>query len=42
MPLLGGKENIGRNIKELLSKGKKRPKKQVLAIALSKAGMSKK
>ena len=43
MPLLGGKENIGRNIKELLSKGKKkRPKKQAVAIALSKAGVSKK
>ena len=43
MPLLSGKENIGRNIRELKKANvkkrlsKKRPKKQILAIALSKA-----
>ncbi len=53
MPLLKGKKNIGKNITELkkdnLKKGKEkgangkiRPMKQILAIALSKAGVSKK
>lgn len=53
MPLLKGKKNIGRNIKELeadnLKKGKAkgangkvRPMKQILAIALSKASVKKK
>jgi hypothetical protein len=43
MPLLPGKENIGKNIKELQlanqSKpaGKKRSKAQILAIALSES-----
>jgi len=34
MPLKPGKKNIGKNIKELMSTG--RPKKQAIAIALSK------
>lgn len=53
MPLLKGKKNIGKNINELkkdnLKKGKARgangkvrPMKQILAIALSKAGVTKK
>lgn len=53
MPLLKGKKNIGKNITELkkdnLKKGKERgangkvrSKKQILAIALSKAGVIKK
>ncbi len=53
MPLLKGKKNIGKNIKELQAdnkksgkakgaNGKPRSKKQILAIALSKAGVSKK
>ncbi len=53
MPLKSGKKNIGANIKELkkdnLKKGKERgasgkPRsmKQILAIALSKAGSKKK
>lgn len=53
MPLLKGKKNIGKNIKELQAdnkksgkakgaNGKPRGKKQILAIALSKAGVSKK
>ena len=53
MPLKSGKKNIGANIRELkadnLKKGKAkgaggkvRPMKQILAIALSKAGKSKK
>jgi len=37
MPLLPGKKNIGNNIRELLQSGKKRPKKQVVAIALDEA-----
>ena len=48
MPLLKGKKNIGKNIKELKAdnlkkgkamgaNGKKRPMKQILAIALSKS-----
>lgn len=38
MPLLKGKENIGRNIKELQEHGSRpRSQKQILAIALSKA-----
>ena len=37
MPLLKGKENIGRNIKELESTG--RPKRQAIAIALRTAGV---
>jgi len=39
MPLLPGKKNIGRNIKELDSSGK-RPHKQDVAIALSVARKS--
>ena len=35
MPLPGGKKNIGKNIKELVSTG--RPKKQAIAIALDNA-----
>lgn len=53
MPLKSGKSNIGANIRELkkdnLKKGKAkgaggkaRPMKQILAIALSKAGVKKK
>lgn len=46
MPLLPGKENIGKNIKELLSTkkhGKKKFKnKQAIAIALREAGVPKK
>jgi len=53
MPLLKGKKNIGKNIRELKAdnmkkgkakgaNGKVRPMKQILAIALSKAGVSKK
>lgn len=38
MPLFGGKENIGRNIKELTENGSRpRSHKQIVAIALSKA-----
>lgn len=39
MPLLKGKKNVGKNIKELESTG--RPKNQSIAIALSVAGKSK-
>lgn len=43
MPLLKGKENIGRNIKELEEHGKRvRSASQNLAIALSVAGVKKK
>lgn len=53
MPLKKGKKNIGYNIKELMkdnkkkgkskgANGKPRSKKQILAIALSKAGKKKK
>ena len=53
MPLKSGKKNIGYNIKELKADNKKKGKargangkprsnKQILAIALSKAGKSKK
>lgn len=53
MPLKAGKKNVGANIKELKAdnmkkgkmmgaNGKKRPMKQILAIALSKAFGSKK
>lgn len=53
MPLKKGKKNIGYNIRELKADNKKsgkakgaggkaRPMKQILAIALSKAGVSKK
>lgn len=53
MPLLKGKKNIGKNIRELkadnLKKGiakgaggTARPMKQILAIVLNKAGVSKK
>lgn len=35
MPLYSGKENIGRNIKTEMGAGK--PKRQAIAIALSKA-----
>lgn len=52
MPLKKGKKNIGYNIKELMkdnkkkgkakgANGKARSKKQILAIALSKAGKKK-
>jgi hypothetical protein len=41
MPLLKGKKNVGRNIKELESTGKY-PHKQAIAIALNVAGESKK
>ena len=40
MPLLKGKDNVGKNIKELESTG--RPKKQAIAIALRVAGEAKK
>ena len=43
MPLLKGKKNIGKNIKELEEHGKrKRSKKQIVAIALNVANKSKK
>ena len=43
MPLLAGKENIGRNITELEQHGSRpRSKKQILAIALHAAGVAKK
>lgn len=53
MPLKSGKKNIGANIRELKADnmksgkakgamGKARPMKQILAIALSTAGVSKK
>ena len=43
MPLLGGKKNIGRNIKELETHGtRKRSHKQIIAIALSVAKKKKK
>lgn len=53
MPLKSGKKNIGANIRELKAdnlksgkakgaNGKVRPMKQILAIALSKAKVSKK
>lgn len=38
MPLLPGKKNVGRNIKELESSG--RPQKQAVAIALDTARRS--
>ncbi len=42
MPLLPGKKNIGRNIKELETNGSRpRPPKQILAIALQTAGVNK-
>lgn len=40
MPLLKGKKNIGKNIRELEETG--RPQKQAIAIALKEAGASKK
>jgi hypothetical protein len=40
MPLLKGKENVGKNIKELQSKGRKHD--QAVAIAMKAAEMSKK
>jgi len=40
MPLLKGKENIGKNIKTEESHGK--PRKQAIAIALRVAGVPKK
>jgi len=43
MPLLKGKKNIGKNIKELEEHGKrKRSKKQIVAIALNVANPNKK
>ena len=52
MPLLTGKKNVGRNIKELIAdnaksgtergaSGKVRSKKQIIAIAINAAGKSK-
>lgn len=39
MPLLKGKSNIGRNIKELETNGSRpRSHKQIVAIALNEAG----
>ena len=40
MPLLKGKKNVGKNIKELQRSG--RSHKQAVAIALKKAGTKKK
>ena len=40
MPLKKGKKNVGKNISELIKSGK--PRKQSIAIAMSKAGMAKK
>ena len=40
MPLLSGRKNVGKNIKTEIASGKAR--KQAIAIALSKAGLSKK
>lgn len=41
MPLLGGKKNIGRNIKELTLHGTRpRSHQQIVAIALSEARKS--
>ena len=40
MPLLKGKKNVGRNIKTEEGAGK--PRKQAIAIALSKAGLARK
>ena len=40
MPLLKGKKNVGKNIKELQRSG--RSHKQAVAIALQKAGKGKK
>lgn len=46
MPLFKGKKNVGRNIKELTaankSKKKKRSRKQIIAIAMSAAGVGRK
>lgn len=53
MPLLKGKKNVGKNIRELMSDNKKkgkargaggkpRSRKQILAIALQTAGIKKK
>jgi hypothetical protein len=53
MPLLKGKKNIGKNVSELKADntkkgkakgagGKARPMKQIIAIALSTAGIKKK
>lgn len=50
MPMLKGKKNVGKNIAELMADNKKtgkargangkvRPRAQILAIALSKAGI---
>lgn len=38
MPLLKGKENMGRNIRTEMAHGK--PRKQAIAIAFNAAGMS--
>ena len=40
MPLKAGKKNIGKNIKTEMDAGK--PKNQAIAIALSKAGKTRK
>ena len=53
MPLKKGKKNVGKNISELMAdnkkegkergnKGKLRSRKQIIAIALNAAGVSKK
>ncbi len=43
MPLLPGKQNIGRNIRELQQNGSRpRSRAQILAIALHTAGVKKK
>ena len=38
MPLLKGKENVGKNIETEMAHGK--PRKQAIAIALNAAGMA--
>jgi len=40
MPLKKGKKNVGANIRELVHSG--RPQKQAIAIAMDKAGLSRK
>lgn len=42
MPLLPGVKNIGKNITELKNSPTKRPRRQILAIALRTAGVKKK
>jgi hypothetical protein len=40
MPLLSGKKNVSKNIKTEIAAGK--PRRQAVAIAYSKAGLTKK